>query len=209
VYSKSQLKEATRQGARVRRIEKPTSSGGSTKRDSLAQKQTVEERVRRAKYNYESNPNEATKEEYYYAKKMYDSTITGVASAQEVDQKSSVKKALTYKDGLSKDTYNPDEAMDVEIDFKFTDAYDKNSKLKAEEDEFNNAVTKYAKFALELYTDIAVNILSADEESSASPRNQVRVRSFLDKLKRYLNLRGSKIDARKLPKLQAVVASLK
>jgi hypothetical protein len=143
VYSKSQLKEATRQGARVRRIEKPTSSSGSTKRDSLAQKQTVEERVRRAKYNYESNPNEATKEEYYYAKKMYDSTITGVASAQEVDQKSSVKKALTYKDGLSKDTYNPDEAMDVEIDFKFTDAYDKNSKLKAEEDEFNNAVVSY------------------------------------------------------------------
>lgn len=80
---------------------------------------------------------------------------------------------------------------------------------KMKRDEFNNAVTKYAKFALELYTDIAVNILSADEESSASPRNQVRVRSFLDKLKRYLNLRGSKIDARKLPKLQAVVASLK
>ena len=76
-------------------------------------------------------------------------------------------------------------------------------------DEFKNATTKYAKLALELYTDIAVNILSADEESNASPRNQVRVRSFLDKLKRNLSLRGSKIDARKLPKLQAVVASLK
>lgn len=87
--------------------------------------------------------------------------------------------------------------------------FTKLSLEKMTRDEFKNAIAKYAKLALELYTDIAVNILSADEESNASPRNQVRVRSFLDKLKRNLSLRGSKIDARKLPKLQAVVASLK
>jgi hypothetical protein len=69
--------------------------------------------------------------------------------------------------------------------------------------EFKNAVAKYAKKAMELYAEIAVNIVSSDDEST-NPRNAIRVQAFLDKLKRNLNLRISKAPTWRLPKLHAV-----
>lgn len=88
------------------------------------------------------------------------------------------------------------------------------TKLKLEKmtsKDFENALAKYARRAVELYSDIAINILTANEGTSglASPRNQIRVRTFLDKLKRTLSLRNAKIASWKLPKLQAVIASVK
>lgn len=70
-------------------------------------------------------------------------------------------------------------------------------------DEFQNAVAKYAKKAMELYADIAVNIVSADEDST-NVRNTIRVKPFLDKLKRMLSLRMAKFSSWKLPKLHSV-----
>lgn len=69
--------------------------------------------------------------------------------------------------------------------------------------EFKVAIGKYAKKAMELYTDLAVNILSG-EEAVATPRNLMRVRTFLEKLKRQLALRTVKISSFKLPKLHSV-----
>lgn len=69
--------------------------------------------------------------------------------------------------------------------------------------EFTNAVSKYAKKGLELYAELAVNILSSGD-NSLNIRNQIRVRSFLDKLNRNLGLRKNKFSTFKLPKLQNV-----
>lgn len=69
--------------------------------------------------------------------------------------------------------------------------------------EFGAAVGKYAKKAMDLYTELAVNILSVEEDDS-NPRNRMRVRSFLDKLKRQLQLRTTKFASFKLPKLHGV-----
>lgn len=69
--------------------------------------------------------------------------------------------------------------------------------------EFAAAVGKYAKKAMDLYTELAVNILSVEEDDS-NPRNRMRVRSFLDKLKRQLQLRTTKFASFKLPKLHGV-----
>lgn len=70
-------------------------------------------------------------------------------------------------------------------------------------DDFRNAVAKYAKKAMELYSEIAVNIVSSDDDG-ANVRNEIRVRTFLDKLKRTLSLRMAKSATWKLPKLHTV-----
>lgn len=75
--------------------------------------------------------------------------------------------------------------------------------------EFENAIAKYAKKAMELYSEIAVNIVSSSEEGT-NTRNEIRIRPFLEKLKRTLALRLSKFATwklPKLPKLQTVTAS--
>lgn len=69
--------------------------------------------------------------------------------------------------------------------------------------EFRNAVAKYAKKAMELYSEIAINIASTVEDSS-DIRNDIRVRPFLEKLKRNLTLRKSRFSTYKLPRLHGV-----
>lgn len=69
--------------------------------------------------------------------------------------------------------------------------------------DFRNAVAKYAKKAMELYSEIAVNIVSSDDDGT-NVRNEIRVKPFLEKLKRTLSLRMAKSSAWKLPKLQNV-----
>lgn len=67
--------------------------------------------------------------------------------------------------------------------------------------EFQGALAKYAKKAMELYSEIAVNIVTTDDVAS-NTRNELRVKPFLDKLKRTLLLRMAKAPSWKLPKLQ-------
>ena len=69
--------------------------------------------------------------------------------------------------------------------------------------EFKSAIEKYVKKGMELYTDLAVNILSVTEEQP-NPRNQMRVKAFLDTLKRQLALRSGRFSTYKLPKLQNI-----
>ena len=69
--------------------------------------------------------------------------------------------------------------------------------------DFKNAIEKYAKKAMELYSELAVNIVSTDD-STANTRNELRVKPFLDKLKRTLALRMAKAATWKLPKLNSV-----
>ncbi|WP_234774741.1 AIPR family protein [Paraburkholderia tropica] len=70
-------------------------------------------------------------------------------------------------------------------------------------EDFKNSISKYAKKAMELYSEIAVNLVSSDDFGS-NPRNEIRVRTFLDKLKRTLSLRMARSATFKLPKLHAV-----
>lgn len=70
--------------------------------------------------------------------------------------------------------------------------------------EFRGALSRYAKKAMELYTELAVNIVSGDESTNA--RNEIRVRPFLEKLKRTLGLRMARANTWKLPKLHGVAA---
>ncbi len=74
---------------------------------------------------------------------------------------------------------------------------------KMNTEEFENAIAKYAKKAMELYSEIAVNIVSSSEEET-STRNEIRIRPFLEKLKRTLALRLTRAASWKLPKLQAI-----
>ena len=74
---------------------------------------------------------------------------------------------------------------------------------KMNTEDFRNAVAKYSKKAMELYAEIAVNIVSSGE-TTTNPRNEIRVRPFLDKLKRNLKLRMAKSSTWKLPKLHVV-----
>jgi AIPR protein len=76
---------------------------------------------------------------------------------------------------------------------------------KMSTDDFRNAIAKYAKKAMELYSELAVNIVSTDG-STANTRNELRVKPFLDKLKRTLGLRMAKSESWKLPKLHSVGA---
>jgi len=69
--------------------------------------------------------------------------------------------------------------------------------------DFGNAISKYAKKGMELYAELAVNILSS-EDSGVNVRNQIRVKTFLDKLNRNLSLRKNKFPNFKLPKLHNV-----
>lgn len=69
--------------------------------------------------------------------------------------------------------------------------------------DFNAALKKYAKKAMELYSEIAVNIVTTDEADS-STRNELRAKPFLEKLKRNLALRMARIGSWKLPKLNSV-----
>lgn len=70
-------------------------------------------------------------------------------------------------------------------------------------DDFRGALSKYAKKAMELYSEIAVNIVTT-EDTSLNVRNALRVKPFLDKLKRTLTLRMAKSSTWKLPKLHTV-----
>lgn len=72
--------------------------------------------------------------------------------------------------------------------------------------EFSNAIAKYAKKAMELYSEIAVQIVDSEGDNT-NTRNEIRVKPFLDKLKRTLALRMSKISVWKLPKLQNITSS--
>lgn len=81
----------------------------------------------------------------------------------------------------------------------------KMSLQRMNSEEFGNAIAKYAKKAMELYSEIAVNIVSSSEEGS-NTRNEIRIKSFLDKLKRTLALRLAKSSGWKLPKLHTVLA---
>lgn len=69
--------------------------------------------------------------------------------------------------------------------------------------DFKNAISKYAKKAMELYSEIAVNIVTTDD-AAATIRNELRAKPFLEKLKRTLILRRSKAASWKLPKLHTV-----
>jgi len=60
-------------------------------------------------------------------------------------------------------------------------------------------IHKYAVKARELYTEIAVNIMSG-EEFAQNPRNSIRTRGFLERLKRLLALRIAKPSSFRLPK---------
>ncbi|KAE8754359.1 hypothetical protein FSO04_40090 [Paraburkholderia madseniana] len=62
------------------------------------------------------------------------------------------------------------------------------------------AVGKYAKRAMDLYSEIAINIVTATDEMS-STRNELRAKPFLEKLKRNLTLRMAKSASWRLPKL--------
>lgn len=70
-------------------------------------------------------------------------------------------------------------------------------------DDFKNAVAKYSRKAMELYSEIAVSIVSSDDEA-ASVRNEIRVKPFLDKLKRTLALKLNNSARWKLPKLHNI-----
>ncbi|WP_233208688.1 AIPR family protein [Xanthomonas citri] len=50
---------------------------------------------------------------------------------------------------------------------------------------FSNSLLKYAKKAMELYSEIAVNILTTSDEA-LNLRNELRTRTFLEKLRRIL-----------------------
>lgn len=69
--------------------------------------------------------------------------------------------------------------------------------------EFSGALRKYAKKAMELYSEISVNTFDA-EVTASDVRNELRVRPFLDKLKRTLNLRMAKAASWRLPRLSSV-----
>lgn len=69
--------------------------------------------------------------------------------------------------------------------------------------DFKNAIAKYAAKAMELYSEIAVNIVSTEDEG-INVRNEIRVKPFLDKLKRTLALRSARMSAWRLPKLHLV-----
>lgn len=69
--------------------------------------------------------------------------------------------------------------------------------------DFKPALAKYARKAIELYAEIAINIISTDDGSS-NARNELRVKPFLDKLKRNLSLKMTRFSAWKLPKLNLV-----
>jgi hypothetical protein len=76
---------------------------------------------------------------------------------------------------------------------------------KMDSTEFLASITKYAKKAMELYSEIAVNIVTTDS-SLSNTRNELRVKPFLDKLKRSLSIRMAKSGTWKLPKLHAAGA---
>lgn len=69
--------------------------------------------------------------------------------------------------------------------------------------DFKGALAKYAKKAMELYSEIAVNIVTTDG-AALSTRNELRAKPFLEKLKRTLGLRMARVSSWKLPKLNAV-----
>ena len=71
--------------------------------------------------------------------------------------------------------------------------------------DFKGALAKYAKKAMELYSEIAVNIVTTDDAAS-STRNELRAKPFLEKLKRTLSLRMARANSWKLPKLNSVGA---
>lgn len=76
---------------------------------------------------------------------------------------------------------------------------------KMAQSDFNGALSKYAKKAMDLYSEIAVNVLTTDDPAT-STRNELRTKPFLEKLKRNLALRMAKSSTWKLPKLHAVGA---
>ena len=69
--------------------------------------------------------------------------------------------------------------------------------------DFKSALVKYAKKAMELYSEIAVNIVTTDDPD-LSIRNELRAKPFLEKLKRTLGLRMARASTWKLPKLNSV-----
>lgn len=69
--------------------------------------------------------------------------------------------------------------------------------------DFKGALSKYAKKAMELYSEIAVNIVTTSDLTSAT-RNELRAKPFLEKLKRTLSLRMARSSSWKLPKLNSV-----
>lgn len=71
--------------------------------------------------------------------------------------------------------------------------------------DFENAVRKYARLAVELYSEIAVTLVG--DAAGANVRNEIRVKSFLDKLKRLLGLRLAKLKRSKHTKLHMVSSS--
>ncbi|RQZ91285.1 hypothetical protein DF053_04950 [Burkholderia cepacia] len=74
---------------------------------------------------------------------------------------------------------------------------------KMNSQEFKGAVAKYSKKAMELYSEIAVNIVNAADGTS-STRNELRAKPFLERLKRNLALRMAKSNSWRLPKLHTL-----
>jgi len=74
---------------------------------------------------------------------------------------------------------------------------------KMSSDDFRGALLKYSKKSMELYSEIAINIVTT-EDKNLNVRNAIRAKPFLDKLKRNLELRNIKASGWKLPKLHLV-----
>jgi hypothetical protein len=137
---------------RPKLYQKPTSS--SSRRDSLQQKEAAAKTLNEAKLNYQQNPTEANAAAVREAEEIYTSTVKGKSEAKEYDEKNEVKTAVMYGRKMSPEAYDPDEALNIELDFKYTDVYQRSSTLKKEEDEFSNAIVTYNQ------TDRLYNVFS-------------------------------------------------
>jgi len=111
----------------------------------LEQKKETWNDLKAAKANYTNNPSEESKSELDNAKRIYSSLVEGKKEAGEIDDKADAKKATSYGRDIVKDgsKYNTETAENLEIDFRYTDAYLKNKPLQKLEDNFEKSTVSY------------------------------------------------------------------
>lgn len=98
-----------------------------------------------AQKEYLANPTPENKEKMEYLRDIKTKRSRGVSEAGEEGEKPDIKLATYYGREISKDmsTYDSTKAEDFEINFRYTDAYQKNKSLKDMEDDFATQMVSY------------------------------------------------------------------
>ena len=131
--------------ANMQAIEEYKGIGKKGKATSLEQDKQAFADLKAAEKTYQQNPTNDNLRDLEFARDIVTKRTAGVGESGERVEKKDIKSAMAYGKSIANNPsiYNEDEAIEKELNFRYTDVYNKNISLKDDEKDFNKEVISF------------------------------------------------------------------